>query len=134
MTASSAGGSSTKGSASPGVSAVIERLAARVIGQNPYDHERIYTELYCFTRPAAGGVVVEGLGAIENALLNTKAKALGVPCHILLGGKVRDRRARGPNPTRKPSVRTRQKCSGACCTTGGSKPLATPAVIFPPGC
>jgi galactonate dehydratase len=36
-------------------------------------------------------VVAEGLGAIENALLDTKAKALGVPCHVLLGGKVHDR-------------------------------------------
>jgi len=74
-----------------GVSAVIERLAARVIGQPVFDHERIYTELYCLTRPAAGGVVGEGLGAIENALLDAKAKALEVPCYALLGGKIRDR-------------------------------------------
>jgi L-alanine-DL-glutamate epimerase-like enolase superfamily enzyme len=80
-----------EGFGSPGVSAVIERLAGRVVGQPVFDHERIYTELYCFTRPAAGGVVAEGLGAIENALLDAKAKALGVPCHALLGGKVRDR-------------------------------------------
>ena len=80
-----------EGFGSPGVSAVIERLAGRVIGQPVFDHERIYTELYCLTRPAAGGVVGEGLGAIENALLDAKAKALGVPCCALLGGKLRDR-------------------------------------------
>src|SRR5215467_1452557 len=80
-----------EGFGSPGVSAVIEGLAGRVIGQPVYNHERIYTELYCFTRPAAGGVVGEGLGAIENALLDAKAKALGLPCHALLGGKRRDR-------------------------------------------
>jgi L-alanine-DL-glutamate epimerase-like enolase superfamily enzyme len=80
-----------EGFCSPGVSAVIERLAGRVAGQPVFDRERIYTELYCFTRPAAGGVVAEGLGAIENALLDAKAKALGVPCHALLGGKLRDR-------------------------------------------
>jgi L-alanine-DL-glutamate epimerase-like enolase superfamily enzyme len=80
-----------EGFGSPGVSAVIERLAGRVAGQPVFDHERIYTELYCFTRPAAGGVVAEGLGAIENALLDAKAKALGVPRHALLGGKLRDR-------------------------------------------
>src|SRR6516225_7179142 len=80
-----------EGFGSPGVSAVIERLAGRVIGQPVFDHERIYVELYCLTRPAAGGVVGEGLGAIENALLDAKAKALEVPCHVLLGGKVRDR-------------------------------------------
>ena len=43
------------------------------------------------TRPASGGVVALALGAIENALLDAKAKALGVPCYELLGGKIRDR-------------------------------------------
>ncbi len=76
---------------SPGVSAAIERLCGRVIGQSVGAHERIYAELYCATRPAAGGVFAEAIGAIENALLDAKAKALGVPCYELLGGKVRDR-------------------------------------------
>ncbi len=80
-----------EGFGSPGITAVIERLAGRVIGQDIFDHERIFAELYCVTRPAAGGVVAEGLGAIENALLDAKAKALGVPCYVLLGGKLRDR-------------------------------------------
>jgi L-alanine-DL-glutamate epimerase-like enolase superfamily enzyme len=80
-----------EGFGSPGVTAVIERCAPRVIGHSPLDHERIYAELYAATRPAAGGVVAEGLGAIENALLDAKGKALGVPCHALLGGKMRDR-------------------------------------------
>src|SRR6476661_3788339 len=39
----------------------------------------------------AGGVVAQALGAIENALLDAKAKLLGVPCYELLGGKIRDR-------------------------------------------
>jgi L-alanine-DL-glutamate epimerase-like enolase superfamily enzyme len=80
-----------EGFGSPGVGTVIERLASRVIGQPASAHERIYAELYCATRPAAGGVVAEALGAIENALLDAKAKSLGVPCYELLGGKVRDR-------------------------------------------
>ena len=64
-----------EGFGSPGITAVIERLASRVVGQPVFDHERIFAELYCLTRPAAGGVVAEGLGAIENALLDAKAKA-----------------------------------------------------------
>src|SRR5580692_9629915 len=80
-----------EGFGSPGVSAVIERLTSRVVGQPVFDHERIFAELYCLTRPAAGGVVAEGLGAIENALLDAKAKALNVPCYALLGGKIRER-------------------------------------------
>jgi len=64
---------------------VIRRLTAKVVGQAVSDHERIYAELYAATRPAAGGVVAQGIGAIENALLDAKAKALGVPCYALLG-------------------------------------------------
>jgi galactonate dehydratase len=80
-----------EGFGSPGVGAIIERLSERVIGQPAGDHERIYADLYCATRPAAGSVVGQAMGAIENALLDAKAKSLGVPCYELLGGKVRDR-------------------------------------------
>jgi len=80
-----------EGFGAPGLSAAIQRMAPRVVGQNAHDHERIYQELYAITRPAAGGVVALALGAIENALLDAKAKSLGVPCYELLGGKVRDR-------------------------------------------
>ena len=76
---------------SPGVGAVIMRLAGKVTGQKVDDHERIHAELYAATRPAAGGIVAQAMGAIENALLDAKAKALGVPCYGLLGGKLRDR-------------------------------------------
>ena len=80
-----------EGFGAPGVGTAIEKLSARLIGQPVGEHERLYAELYSITRPAAGGVVALALGAIENALLDAKAKALGVPCYELLGGKVRDR-------------------------------------------
>jgi L-alanine-DL-glutamate epimerase-like enolase superfamily enzyme len=80
-----------EGFGSPGVGAVIARLAPRVVGQPVGEHERIHAELHCATRPGAGSVIAQALGAIENALLDAKAKALGVPCYELLGGKVRDR-------------------------------------------
>ena len=35
--------------------------------------------------------MAQAIGAIENALLDAKAKALGVPVYALLGGKLRDR-------------------------------------------
>ena len=54
-------------------------------------HERIREDLRGITRPGQGGVVGQALGAIENAMLDAKAKILGVPCYELLGGKVRDR-------------------------------------------
>jgi galactonate dehydratase len=80
-----------EGFGSPGVGAVIATLAPRVVGQRIGDIERIYADLYCATRPGSGGVIAQAIGAIENALIDAKAKALGVPVYELLGGKVRDR-------------------------------------------
>jgi len=80
-----------EGFGSPGVSTVIEALTARLIGRSVFDHEPIYTDLLYATRPAAGSVVGQGIGAIENALLDAKAKALEIPVATLLGGRVRDR-------------------------------------------
>ena len=80
-----------EGFGAPGVGAVIERLAARVVGQSADEHEKIFADLNSATRPASGGIVALAMGAIENALLDAKAKGLGVPVYSLLGGKVRDR-------------------------------------------
>ncbi|MEZ5852001.1 MAG: mandelate racemase/muconate lactonizing enzyme family protein [Hyphomicrobiaceae bacterium] len=80
-----------EGFGAPGVGTAIAKLSQKLIGQPVGAHERLYAELYAVTRPAAGGVVALALGAIENALLDAKAKTLGVPCYELLGGKVRDR-------------------------------------------
>lgn len=80
-----------EGFGSPGVTTIIETLGPRVVGADGRNHERVFWELYAATRPGSGGVVGQAIGAIENALLDAKAKTLGVPCHELLGGKIRDR-------------------------------------------
>jgi L-alanine-DL-glutamate epimerase-like enolase superfamily enzyme len=80
-----------EGFGSPGVTQVVEAMTGKIIGQPVDDHEPLHALMYATTRPAAGGVVAEGLGAIENALLDAKAKALGVPCYQLLGGRMRER-------------------------------------------
>ncbi len=80
-----------EGFGAPGVGAVIEKLAARVVGKSADEHEKIFADLNSATRPASGGIVALAMGAIENALLDAKAKGLGVPVYSLLGGKVRDR-------------------------------------------
>ncbi|MBM3394772.1 MAG: mandelate racemase/muconate lactonizing enzyme family protein [Betaproteobacteria bacterium] len=80
-----------EGFGSPGVGSVIETLAPSLVGQSAMNHERIREHLFAITRPGAGGVIGQALGAIENALLDAKAKTLGVPCYELLGGKMRDR-------------------------------------------
>lgn len=74
----------------PGLTGVIEQLGARLAGQSVYDHEAAYGRLAASVRPAPHGLSTEAIGAIENALLDAKAKSLGVPCYQLLGGKHRD--------------------------------------------
>lgn len=76
---------------SPGLSAVIAKLAERIEGADPRAHERLSQQLYAFTRQAPGGIAQQAIAAIENALLDLKGKALGVPVYELLGGPVRDR-------------------------------------------
>ena len=76
---------------SKGVSAAIEQLAPTIIGTSALSHETAFTRLYAMTRQAPGGINSQALAAIENALLDIKGKALGVPCYELFGGKLRDR-------------------------------------------
>src|ERR1700749_2910563 len=68
-----------EGFGSPGLGTVIKRLAGRVIGQNALQHEPIFADLFAATRPGSGGVIGQALAAIENALLDVKAKLLRVP-------------------------------------------------------
>ena len=47
--------------------------------------------LFATSRPTAGGLHAHAIAAIENACLDIKGKALGVPVYELFGGAVRDR-------------------------------------------
>jgi len=80
-----------EGYGAQGLATVIEKLGGRLIGQDPRPVERHSTYLYAATRQAAGGLNAQAIGAIENALVDIKAKALGVPVYELLGGPHRER-------------------------------------------
>ena len=75
-----------------GVSAVIERLAPAAHRQGPAPVEA-HVALMCARAPAGqrAASIQQAIGAIENALLDIKAKALGIPVYELFGGPVRDR-------------------------------------------
>ena len=75
----------------PGLSAVIDRLAPVLLGKDPRAWEALVTLLHAVRRLASGGVIQQAIGAIENALLDITAKALGLPVYRLLGGPVRER-------------------------------------------
>ena len=76
---------------SRGLTAVIRGLAEGLIGVDPRPIEKIVTHLYARTRQAPGGMLQQAIAAIENALLDVKAKDLGVPVHALFGGPTRER-------------------------------------------
>jgi L-alanine-DL-glutamate epimerase-like enolase superfamily enzyme len=66
-----------EGYGAQGLTAVIQKLAARLIGQDPRPVERHSAYLYAAARQAAGGVNQMAIAAIENALVDIKAKGLG---------------------------------------------------------
>jgi hypothetical protein len=102
---------------SPGLSGAIETLMPGVLGMNPMDIELVNAVLATRSVQSRGGVARQAIGAIENALLDLKGKALGVPVYQLFGGKLRDRipvywshcgsyRLRNPEICRTPAVRS----------------------------
>jgi galactonate dehydratase len=76
---------------SQGLADVIRRLGERLIGVDPRPVERHMTFLRGVTRAAPGGINQQAMAALENALVDLKAKALGIPVYELLGGPIRDR-------------------------------------------
>ena len=76
---------------SPGLTQVIEGLLQWIIGKDVMAHERLSAELYARTRQAHGGIAQQAIAAIENALVDLKARHLDVPVYELLGGMIRDR-------------------------------------------
>jgi galactonate dehydratase len=73
-----------------GLAGIVEDLAPLVVGRDARAVEAIYWDLYRATRQSPGGVIQKAIGGIENALLDLKAKALGVPVYELFGGPTRD--------------------------------------------
>jgi galactonate dehydratase len=85
------GWSEFKESRRRGLAALIHGLGASLIGEDPRAIGRIDAALYSHIRATAGGLQSNAVGAILNACLDIKGKALGVPVHELFGGALRDR-------------------------------------------
>jgi L-alanine-DL-glutamate epimerase-like enolase superfamily enzyme len=132
----------------PGMTALIHGLGAALIGQDPREIARIDAAIYARTRSTAGGLTAHAIAAIENACLDIKGKALGVPVYELLGGGLRDRmpvywsrcgvlRARcaelfGGKVIDRPPVRTLDDLKGAAreARERGFKALKTNVLLF----
>jgi L-alanine-DL-glutamate epimerase-like enolase superfamily enzyme len=81
----------TEADGSRGLTSVIHGMAEQLIGQDPRPIQAIDSLLYVKQVQAPNGVNQRAMAAIENALLDIKGKALGVPVYELFGGPVRTR-------------------------------------------
>ena len=97
-----------------GITTVIEQLGEAVVGMRVADLELVHQRLLARARQSMTGVVAMAIGAIENALLDARAKELGVPCCDLLGGRVRDR-------VRGVLVALREPGGSGCPSTTGTQ-------------
>ena len=62
-----------------------------VVGRNPLEVERMLFETYRDSYWKGGPVMMSALAGIEIACWDIAGKHYGVPCHALLGGKMRDK-------------------------------------------
>eukprot|EP00913_Durusdinium_trenchii_P005649 g5267.t1 len=81
---------------------MVERLTPMLLGENPMRTEHLWQLMFRGGFFPLGRVGCAALSAIDIALWDLKAKALGVPLYELLGGRVRDRvvcypHVRGPS-------------------------------------
>lgn len=74
-----------------GLTEAIKAYTPMFLGGDVLAHERTCQQVAATMRPAPYGLTAEVLGAVENAMLDAKAKLLGVPVHQLLGGPQRER-------------------------------------------
>ena len=72
------------------VTDLIHRFSDIVIGMDPREVGRITSTLQAVTRAASSALFRHATAAIENACLDIKAKALGVPVYALFGGPFRE--------------------------------------------
>ena len=95
----------------------IEDFKPLLIGQDPRAFEMRFWDLVRGARQSPGGIVAKAIAGLDCAMLDIKAKALGVSVVELFGGPTRDRvrvywshcgtsRARHPDILGTPPIRT----------------------------
>ena len=78
-------------SAWPSIEADIRHKATAIIGEDPFQIQKLWSKMYLQTHFMTGIAGAGAISAIEMALWDIKGKALGQPVWNLLGGKMRDR-------------------------------------------
>lgn len=73
-----------------GTASLVTELATLLIGENPLQIENLWQLMYRSYFYPPGREKIHALGALDLALWDIKGKALGLPVHMLLGGKTRN--------------------------------------------
>jgi L-alanine-DL-glutamate epimerase-like enolase superfamily enzyme len=73
-----------------GITGVVRDLTPLLIGQDPRAYEMRFWDMIRGTRQSPGGLTAKGIAGIELALIDIKAKALGIPVAELFGGPTRN--------------------------------------------
>ncbi len=73
-----------------GVVGTIEDLRPLLIGKDPGAYEMRFWDMIRGTRQSPGGIAAKGIAGIELALIDIKAKALGISVVELFGGPTRE--------------------------------------------
>ncbi|KAA5604670.1 galactonate dehydratase [Roseospira marina] len=72
------------------VEAAVHELSEYVIGKDPRRIEDLWQTLYRGGFYRGGPILMSAIAGIDQALWDITGKALGVPVHALMGGRVRD--------------------------------------------
>ncbi len=72
------------------VEAAVHELGEYLIGQDPARINDLWQMMYRAGFYRGGPILMSAIAGIDQALWDIKGKALGVPVHELLGGKLRD--------------------------------------------
>lgn len=73
---------------------ILDKLAPKVVGENPFDREKIWVKMVGFGSEAyalgRSGAIITASSAIDVALWDIVGKSLNTPVYNLFGGRARD--------------------------------------------
>jgi L-alanine-DL-glutamate epimerase-like enolase superfamily enzyme len=81
----------SEGNVGGAIAPLIRHIGQHLIGKDPRNVQAAIEELRRRSWGVSIGAAARAIGPMENALVDIKAKSLGVPVHDLLGGALRDR-------------------------------------------
>ena len=74
-----------------GVTGTVRDLTPLLIGKDPHAYEMRFWDMLRGTRQSPGGIAAKAIAGVELALIDIKARALGISVVELFGGPTRDR-------------------------------------------